>query len=916
MKKYVIFILLIFTSQILLGQTTGKVAGRITDKDTGEPVMGANVVILDTYVGAATDMQGDYYIINVPPGVYDIKVSMIGYTPLIFQDVAVSVNRTSTLNGEMATSALEMDAVVVSVESVSHQKDKTGTVKNVSSEDISNLAVEDVSDVVEMQAGVVKGHFRGGRSTEVSHMVDGVPVTNSYDQENSSVVVETEAVQDLEVITGTFNAEYGRAMSGIVNMVTKDGSDEFHGNATVYLSNYLTGNDDIFIGLGDDVYRNSDIKFQLSGPVYKDKITFFMNSRYTDQLGYLNGIRYFNMDDYSNFSNADYLGSVTTPWDAVVDGDKYYSEHTGDGDYVAMNTNEQLTYMGKLTFKLFNDLKFSLMYSHNESEYLGYDHDYKYAPDGQAKDYSNSDFFLFSANHMISNKMFHNFRASYNSSENETYLYKDPYDSRYVSDNYGSDKRTGFYTGGQEKGYKGVTLKDLNIKYDLTWQANKHHSFKTGFVYIGHDLTNETLKVRDVKYGSSEYYEYYYDSDAEKIVFNDYEAEVLDSAVSSENYNKKPVEFSAYLQDKMEFNELVINYGVRYDMFDAKSKYPSNLRNPGNQLSYPDNPERMSEYKDAEIQQFFSPRFGLSYTLSDAAVLHFSYGHFYQMPPLYALYQNSRFLIPSGDYDTVLGNASLKAEKTVQYQMGIWQEITDNMGVEVSIFYRDIYDLLSTKIVTTYNSIKYGVYTNKDYGNSKGLEVKWDYAMGPLALFANYTLMYTRGVADNPKTTFNRAGDSMDPISKLIAMEWDQRHTFNFNIAYTQKNYNASLMAYYGSGQAYSHEPISDSRLYNLLLYPNNQYQPSTFKVDFKGSYKLNMFKKIDAHLYLIVYNVFDKLNEVSVNSATGRAYTTILTSSEMATFTSNYNDIYDSYQDPSMYSAPREIKVGIGFNF
>src|SRR4030065_1459925 len=102
----------------------------------------------------------------------------------------------------------------------------------------------------------------------------------------------------------------------------------------------------------------------------------------------------------------------------------------------------------------------------------------------------------------------------------------------------------------------------------------------------------------------------------------------------------------------------------------------------------------------------------------------------------------------------------LKAQRTVQYEIGLWQELTRGMGIEVNLFYRDIYDLLSMKVVSTYNQIQYGLYTNKDYGNVKGLELKYDFKTGPLAANVNYTLQFTRGNADNPTQTFDRAGSS------------------------------------------------------------------------------------------------------------------------------------------------------------
>ena len=131
--------------------------------------------------------------------------------------------------------------------------------KNLSSQEIDILPVEDLGAVVNMQAGVVAGHFRGGRNNEVSYLIDGVPVNDIYGGVSSVSNLEVDAVEDLEVIMGTFNAEYGRAMSGVVNVVTKDGGSQFEGFASLGVSAYSTENTDIFIGLSPDLNRSTDI---------------------------------------------------------------------------------------------------------------------------------------------------------------------------------------------------------------------------------------------------------------------------------------------------------------------------------------------------------------------------------------------------------------------------------------------------------------------------------------------------------------------------------------------------------------------------------------------------------------------------------------------------------------------------------
>ena len=444
-------------TQLSFAQTTGKVAGRILDKETGETLFGANVVIMGTTMGAASNVDGEYFIINIPPGEYSVKISMIGYSPIVYQGAVVSVNRTTTIDAELSIEDYTLGEIVVSVDAVTKKKDQTSSIKNVSAEQMKALPVESVSEVIGMQAGVVKGHFRGGRMTEVSYLVDGVSVTDGYSRDNSGVEIETEAVQDMEIITGTFNAEYGRAMSGIVNIVTKEGGQKFHGSVSSSLSNYLTSHDDIFIGLKtSEVTRNQDYKLQLEGPIYKDYITFFTNFRYEDRKGHLNGIRRFNVDDYSDFDHANINGGIDTPWDSEINGETYYSEYTGDNAYVPMNSRKEYSGLAKLTFRLFTDLKFSLMLNKTHNEYQTYDyadHIYKYKPDGRRTYYNDNNFYSFQINHVLSNSMFHDLKISYNQLLYEDYLYKDPFDQRYVADNYGR-MVGGFITGGQDKGYK------------------------------------------------------------------------------------------------------------------------------------------------------------------------------------------------------------------------------------------------------------------------------------------------------------------------------------------------------------------------------------------------------------------------------------------------------------------------------
>lgn len=873
-------------------QTTGKISGTVADAGNKSPLAGANVQVSGTPLGAVSGLDGSFHILNVPPGTYRISARMLGYSAMHIDNLVVSVNRTSTANFQLHATLLEGEVVVVQADKISTKKDQTSSIRNVSAQQMQMLPVEDVEGVIGLQAGVVAGHFRGGRSSEVSYLVDGLQVNDSFAGERKSIDIETDAIQDLEVITGTFNAEYGRAMSGVVNAVTKEGSNQFHGSASASTANYFTSHHDIFIGLKHtELTRNQDYKVQLSGPLWRDRLIFFTNLRYQHQDGYLNGMRRFVPTDYNNFTPAD-----TALWQ---------SQHSGDESSVPMAWNQNLSFLGKLTAPIGTALKFSLVYSHNQDDGQNYQHYYKYNPDGMVQQHNRADLYLFQFNHMLSNRAFHEGKFSILKNETGSYLFKDPLDSRYVHDLYGeNDGVVGFSTGGQNKNHSERLMRDVNVKWDLIWQLHNHHSLKGGVLYTQHEIDNRQSTIRN----------YYFGTNQERIAYRP--VVFPDSSIYSDIYRVEPREWSAYLQDKIEYDEIVLNMGLRYDYFDPNTTYPSQRRNPANQLSFPDNPEKMSTAVKAKPRTQWSPRLGLSYKLGSMALMHFSYGHFFQMPPMYALYENHSSQVAPNDYATIMGNPQLDAQKTVQYEVGLWQQLSDNMGLELALFYRDIYSLLSTRIVSTFNQIEYGLYSNKDYGNVKGLEIKYNFARLPFSMDVNYTLQYTRGNADNPLFTFDRAGDAKDPVPALIPMSWDQRHTANITLNYTTARSGFTVTGYYDSGTPYTWQPLAENLLSRINLYPNNAGMPGKMSVDWTGYYLLQLRGSVNLKCTLSIYNLLDRLNENMVNSRTGRAYTSIITDVERNSHRSDFNVYEDRIQNPAMYAAPRMIKLGLGIVF
>jgi len=215
------FLLLLSLPTFLIAGTTGKIEGVIKDKESGEPLPGVNIIIEGTTMGAATNMQGYYFIINVPVGTYTLTASMMGYHSSTVKNVKVSIDLTSSINFALVSAVLEMGEVTITAERPLVQKEVTSSLHVATAEDFQNLPITNTQQAVQLTAGVDGTQFRGGLGNEVTYLVDGVSINDPMFH-TPSANINLVAVQELQVTTGAYNAEYGEAMSGIVNIVTNE----------------------------------------------------------------------------------------------------------------------------------------------------------------------------------------------------------------------------------------------------------------------------------------------------------------------------------------------------------------------------------------------------------------------------------------------------------------------------------------------------------------------------------------------------------------------------------------------------------------------------------------------------------------------------------------------------------------------
>jgi len=211
--------------------TTGKIAGKVIDKNTGDPLPGANVVIIGTSLGAATDIDGQFTVLHIPLGSYDVQASVIGYTNYTITQVRVRIDQTTRINFELEMMVIDGEIVTIVAERNILREDVATSVVAMTADEVLELPVSTIESVVGLQAGI-QGNFniRGGGSDEALFLMDGVTLRDPRNNEPITTLALS-SIKEISVERGGFNAEYGQVRSGIVNVVTKEGSKAaYHGS--------------------------------------------------------------------------------------------------------------------------------------------------------------------------------------------------------------------------------------------------------------------------------------------------------------------------------------------------------------------------------------------------------------------------------------------------------------------------------------------------------------------------------------------------------------------------------------------------------------------------------------------------------------------------------------------------------------
>lgn len=908
MKYFKILLLLVFLiSNSLFASGSGKISGKITDQDTGEPLIGANIILLNTNFGAATDINGFYNIIGIPPGTYSVKVSSIGYQSKTVTDVKIVSELTTEISLTLSVKTINLqDEVIIVAERPVVQKDLTSTRVVVDGSFIvDELRAQNLSNIIDLQPGLTYGtdgrfHIRGGRAGGSVIQVDGVPLLNPFTRSVAGEI-DVESIQEFQALLGTFNAEYGNASDGIINISSKDGGSRYAAKI-LYESPQINSSP---YHEKDWNLSRSDVK---SLPLeeqnnYKDLVRKPDGTSAYDFVSVLDDE--YVQDEILIKTLGTFVANLSGPV-PFINGLSFFTSARlrTENSQLPWGYDIYKSFTGKLTYYLTPESQLRFTYSQSKNSGQNYNHQYKFwrwfdsgldTLDRRGSYPINTEKAnrqLLNFKHVLSNNSFFDitigrlFNYEDDIVPNRTVVYNSETGELIDSDYYrrlsvnGNDSEFRF---GDVRYWLTTKNTQFIAKGNYENQLNNHHLLKTGFDVKKHEIFRHRIGMpprSNIQY-----------------------------------FTFKPVELAAYIQDKIEYSFMILNLGLRFDYFDpAASSYPDQSQI----LEIFTDESGSANYRTAEKESVkphfqISPRIGLAHPISDMTSIYFAYGHFFQIPRFYDLYRNYELKDVLVN-DALIGNPSLKPEKTVSFEVGLQQQVSEDWGLNLTAYTKDISDLISSQYY--FVGRDYSSFINADFGTVRGIDLTIDKKFRDYYSFRlTYSLMSAMGNASDPLEGYSsyREDDAHLRPNRNYPLDFDQRHKlvsiltvrlpdgfggpifelFSFNAVFTVN-----------SGLPYT--PTSrEADESNIIPEPNSGRRPWTYNLDLRMSKEIpiDMF---NLTMYLNVENVFDRENTRFIWSRTGEALSEGPTSIRS----------FDRQANPANLFPRRSVKLGVYLHF
>jgi hypothetical protein len=979
-KRLLILLLVSFVPLAVFAQSSGKITGHIVDEATNEALVGVNVVIENTTMGANTDVDGYYFILNVPVGAYSVRASTVGYTETITKNVRVSSNTTTEINFTLKETTVDLgEVIVVTAERPLVEKNVTQSYSLVTSETIEAIPVRGMNGILDLQASVVVQdgdvHIRGGRPEETGYYLDGANIVNPMTNTPGVYIIQ-EAVEEVQVLAGGYTAEFGGANSGIVKTELKSGAEAIHMSVDAQTDNFVANGEKF---LDTYSYGNSIVGATFSGPVVSKNVRLFAaveNEYWADwRTRFSKGFTFENLVD-ENPVNPDVAGgnpdTVTlnylpgyTPrnnqnrWainsTLLFDFKPYQLRLSGVASYTKqrnsatpminmLNTRQLWTnflqglfsarFTHIITPTTFYDVKVSYYtrYTETEDNWFGTDWQ-KWADSTAVSDYTNGDVTFVRHHSNPYNLVLLGFPFTANGANPGNYVKS-------------------------EQNYIGGNL-------DFVTQFNKYNEFKAGAearYYTMRQYSVEPAVMGQIApYGDFPDLKSIDDATWAEWSGNTYGYDFLGKKLDSGfNGARHPLFGAFYVQDKLEFKDLIINAGLRLDYFDSDDY---ELANPAN-FTVVDGQIADWIAKDPFMQ--ISPRLGISFPISDKTVFYTQYGKFVQTTQLNDIYYNStqfaRQMVRGGYYYLQPAGFDADPMRTTQYEIGFRQQIGENAAIDIAGFYKNIIGQTQVQKVpaeagaqnTTYYTIG-----NGDFATTRGIEIRLTLRrIERLQAQLNYTLSSAEGTGSNETAYYsaNYNGTAMPTITSPL--DFNQTHRGSLLLDYrfgpndggpVLQNLGANMIFSFSSGHAFTFtyaqpggqadpytagtDYMQDTRSREAMEPMGASTTPWNYNIDLRLDKSFNIYDKLMATVYVRVNNLLNTKNVINVFPTTGTAtddgYISDPTryATNVQAYGQQYLDLYRavniengqaylSQAGVELYGPPRQIWFGIKFNY
>jgi len=996
-KKVLILLFALAMPIMVFAQSSGKIVGVVKDKKTGEPLAGVNIVLQNTMLGATTDVDGYYVILNVPVGTYNIEASYVGYRKVVVNNIRVSAGITTEQNFELEPTTLELGEVItVNAERPLVDKNVTQSVSKVTNEQLETIPVRGINNILALQASVVVQdgavHIRGGRTQDNGYYLDGASTMNIMNRQNSVHVIQ-DAVEEMQVLTGGYTAEFGDANAGIIRTELKTGGPQFHFSLDAQTDKFASEGEKF---LNTYSYREHIIATTLSGPITKNLRYFiaYENQDVGDDVKRISkGYNFFygdggNLDhplvdtnprnprnnpESPNF-HPDTLKAVTYP-----DGftpHNWYKRHSVNSTLLWDMKSFKFRLSGVYTFTKSFGTSAPMLQFLNTREQPYYSHNLlvsgKFTQVLNAKTYYDLTLSYFLNMGERHDDWFGtDWRAWRDSAKiyektNGEVVYRAPYDPDY---NYLINGFPFGRNGTLMAGYSKNKQTYIGGAFDLVSQFTRNHELKFGVSVRQYTIRQYSISpgvMKEVqRYGGVE------DSVPVAVVAewagNVFGYDLWGNEIESGfDGPKKPVFAAAYIQDKIEYKDLIINAGLRFDYFDTKQK---TLKDPLRvEIDKEKHLVKPDQWKDMDPFMYVTPRLGISFPVSDRTVFYAQYGKFVQTPSFgtfyYSSYQYGRQIGGGYFYTTPVG-LGVTPIRTTSYEVGFRQQFGQYAAIDISGFYKNVKGEIQADRITPAAGAEiqaYNILTNGDFSTTKGLEFKFQLRrFNRLMAQLNYTYSNAEGTGSGSTSYISAVDRLSQRPTRLNPLDFAQKHRgtlmvdyrfgkndggpvleqFGVNLLYTFNSGHPYTLVTTSGGQAGPYSTgvdyMADTRSRRALEPINNSTTPWYHRIDLRVDKSFNITDKLKATLYMRVYNLFNIKNVINVYQVTGSAeddglLTGLIDPVRTASFIASYGgqdyvkmykainltngQAYWNYLGRQLWDHPRQIFFGLKLNF